>query len=341
MKPRTTGDVIERLQRLGLNVTVTMIADDTAAHYLPDRETAHLGRDGASGVWEPWMERRAERLYRLRALDRRTHRGPSGNVLRLLLFIADDWGWEHVRKTCIDGYRIFVRGSMRGATNRLRRKPLTLENLPWVAEEIAEEQYRPKEANQAQIDRVKMTIGLLKFGVAPDGRMGTVEPFLDELMPEIDANTMRAFKELAPFAWTMMSVGENEAIKVLNHQITDKVVQRALSQFRRYNWRVRVAFRKRFTGRENGRRFQTNPLTGFGFAAHYRFNESFRKMTVRATPAQMLGGQIAHSILQAHGEDQLDKLFEVFPKWLAIWLQSDDCAKWLERMEREVNQQKN
>ena len=209
------------------------------------------------------MERRAERLYRLRALDRRTHRGPSGNVLRLLLFIADDWGWEHVRKTCIDGYRIFVRGSMRGATNRLRRKPLTLENLPWVAEEIAEEQYRPKEANQAQIDRVKMTIGLLKFGVAPDGRMGTVEPFLDELMPEIDANTMRAFKELAPFAWTMMSVGENEAIKVLNHQITDKVVQRALSQFRRYNWRVRVAFRKRFTGRENGRRFSDESINGF------------------------------------------------------------------------------
>ncbi len=180
---RTTGEVLDRLQRLGLYVTSTMIADDTREHYLPERETVHLGRDGASGMWEPWMQRRAERLYRLRALDRRTRRGPSGNVLRLLLLLDDAWGWEHVKKTCIDGYGIFVRGSARGVANRLRGRPLTLEGLQNAAYEIAEDQYRPQEPNQAQIDRVKMTIGLLKFGTAPDGKMGTIEGFMDDMTP--------------------------------------------------------------------------------------------------------------------------------------------------------------
>ena len=45
------GRNLDRLQRLGLYVTSTMIADDTREHYLPERETVHLGRDGASRMW--------------------------------------------------------------------------------------------------------------------------------------------------------------------------------------------------------------------------------------------------------------------------------------------------
>ncbi len=231
-KPRTTRNVLDRLERLGLPVTSTMIADDTAAHYLPERETAHLGRDGASGIWEPWMERRAERLYRLRALDRRTRCGPSGNVLRMFLFLEDGWGWEHIKKTCIEGYRILVRGAMRGVTNRLRGRPLTIEGLLKSAYEIAEDQYRPEDPNQAQIDRVKMTIGLLQFGTAPDGKMGTIELFMDAFTPSsADPNEIRKWKALAPLGWTMLGASESEAVDILESELSDAVIKRSVRQF--------------------------------------------------------------------------------------------------------------
>jgi hypothetical protein len=339
---RTTREVLDRLQRLGLSVTTTMIADDTREHYLPERETAHLGRDGASGMWEPWMERRAERLYRLRALNRQKHRGPSGNVLRLLLFIADGWGWDTVKKTCMEGYRIFVRGSMRGASNRLRRRPLTLESLQDAAYEIAEDQYRPEDPNQAQIDRVKMTIGLLKFGMAPDTKMGTIERFMDAFTPPgTDPQQIQEYKALAPLGWTLMGASESEALDILERGISNVLAERATWRLRHLIWIVRSGFRRKFTGRENDRRFQTNPLTFFGFAAHFRFNEAFRRMPIRCTPAQVLGGHVAHLLVTLHSEERMEKLAELWMKCLAYWLQSDAFKQWLEQLEREVIQSNN
>lgn len=340
-RPRTTGEVLQRLSALGLFVTATMIADDTDAHYLPERQTAHLGRDGASGAWEPWMERRAERLYRLRALDRRSHHGPSGNVLRLMLFLKDGWGWEHVKKTCIEGYRIFVRGSMRGAANRLRRRPLTLENLQDAGVEIAEDQYRPQDPNQAQIDRVTMTIGMLSFGVAT-GKMGTIERFMDDLIPpDSDQNEIRELKAAAPFLWTTWGASEGEAIRILEGDVDDALIDRCTWQLRRAIWGARSAFRRKFTERENGKRFQTNPLTLFGFAAHFRFNEAFRRMPVRCTPAQMLGGHVAQMLITLHGEERTQKQAWFWVQCFAYWLQSDACKQWIEQLEHEVNQSKN
>lgn len=341
-KLRTTREVLDRLQRLGLYVTSTTIADDTRDHYLPERETAHLGRDGASGMWEPWTERRAERLYRLRALNRRTQRGPSGNVLRLLLFIADGWGWDAVKKTCTDGYRIFVRGAMRGVANRLRRRPLTLESLQHAAYDVAEDQYRPEDPNQAQIDRVKMTIGLLKFGTAPDGKMGTIERFMDTFMPPgVDPEEIREYKALAPLGWTLMGASESEALDILEQGISNVLAERATRKLRHLIWIARSGFRREFTGRENGRRFQTNPLTLFGFAAHFRFNEAFRRMPIRCTPAQMLGGHVAHLLVTLHREEQMGKLADFWTGQFAIWLTSDAGTQWLEKMEREIEKSKN
>ncbi|MGB8626116.1 MAG: hypothetical protein WCD03_08125 [Candidatus Cybelea sp.] len=224
-KPRTTGDVLDRLHRLGLLVTPTMIVDDSAAHYLPERETVYLGREGASGLWEAWMERRAERLYRLRRLHRRTGSGPSGDLLRFFLFFADRWGWEYVRETCIKGYRINLRAATKGVGNRLRSRELTPENLFMYAEEIADDQYRPQSPNTAQIDRVKMTLGLLKFGIAPDNNMGTIERFVDDLMPDdADPAKLQEHKAAAPLIWSMLNIGESDAIKVLEGELSDSVL---------------------------------------------------------------------------------------------------------------------
>jgi len=337
-KVRTTGEVLDRLHRLGLCVTLDMIADDTAAHYLPERKTVHRGRDGASGQWEPWMEQRAERLYRLRALHRRTHTGPTGELLRLLLFFADRWGWEHVRDTCIKGYRISLRGATKGVGNRVRSQKLTPENLFMYAEDIADDQYRPQKPNPDQIDRVKMTLGLLKFGLAPDQRMGTIERFVDDLMPDnVDPAKLHEHKAAAPLIWSMLNMGEADALKVLEGEFSDSIFKRAVWNFRVFMLHIRYGFRKKvFKGKD--RPPSTNPLTIFGAAKHFRFQEGFRKMPIRITPAQMVGAQFAQALVMAHGEEQMEKLAGFWARHLALWLLSDDCTQWLERMEREVNQ---
>jgi hypothetical protein len=337
----TTGEVLDRLHRLGLCVTPDMIADDTAAHYLPERKTAYRGRDGASGLWEPWMERRAKRLYRLRALHRRTGHGPTGDLLRLFLLFGDAWGWEHVRDTCIKGYRLNIRGATKGVANRVRGQELTLDNLWMFAEDIAEDQYRPQTPNAAQVDRVGMTLALLKCGIVPDGRMGTLERFVDDFMPaDADPEELQRYKNTAPLMWSMLNLGEVEAIEVLNGELNDRVLKRGIYNFRTFMLHVRYGFRKKvFTGKE--RPPSTNPLTAFGAAKHFRFQEAFRKMPMRMTPAQMVGAQFAQALVIAHGEEQLAKMSEFFDRWLAYFLKSEACARWLEQMEREVNQHKN
>jgi hypothetical protein len=339
-KLRTTGEVLARLQRLGLYVTPTMIADDTTAHYLPARETAFFGRDGASGLWEPWMEQRAERLYRLRALHRRSGgRGPSGDLLRLFLLLADGWGWKYVRETCIKGYRLSLRAATKGVSNRVRNQALTLENLWMFAEDIAEDQYRPQEPNQDQVDRAKMTLGLLKFGMPPDRRMGTIERFVDDLMPDgVDPEEVREYKDSAPFAWAMLNLGETEAIKVLESDVSDLVVKRAVRNFRVFILHVRHGFRKKlFMGKE--RPPSTNPLTAFGAAKHFRFQQAFHRMPNRATPAQLVGAQFAQALVIAHGVEQVVKMYGFYMQWLAYFLKSDACAQWMRQMESEISKQ--
>jgi hypothetical protein len=317
-----------------------MIADDTTAHYLPERKTVHRGRDGASGHWEPWMEHRAERLYRMRALDRRTHRGPTGEVLRLFLFFADGWGWQYVRTTCIKGYQVNVRGSTRGVANRVRGEELTLENLWKYADDIAEDQYRPELPNQAQIDRVKMTVGLMLFGAVPDGKMGTMERFINDLVPDADPNEMRSFKQVAPLMWSLLNLAEPDALKLLEQDISDEIIRLALRNFRGFMWRMRYFFRKKFfMGKE--RPPSTNLLTFFGAAKQFRVQDAYRRAPIRVTPAQVLGGQFAHALIIAYNEHEIDAVYEFSMKWFAFWLQSEQCAQWLKQAEHELIEHKN
>lgn len=101
----TTSEVLERLNRLGLGVTANQLRNDTAAGFLPPRapQGVRQGR-GRTGNWEPWMVRRAERLYRLRR--RKDPSGDSvvyGDTLRLLLFYRDGWGWsERISTLCFE-----------------------------------------------------------------------------------------------------------------------------------------------------------------------------------------------------------------------------------------------
>ena len=104
VKRYTTAAVLDFLQRrLGLPALEKQIANDTADRFLPPRLTGRV-RDGRgrTGLWEPWMVRRAERLYRLR--QRKDAAGQPfvyGDTLRLLLFVHDGWGWSAEFRNCV------------------------------------------------------------------------------------------------------------------------------------------------------------------------------------------------------------------------------------------------
>jgi hypothetical protein len=336
-EPRTTGQVVERLQRLRLPATLSSIEADTKAHYLPERETAHRGRAGVTGLWEPWMERRAERLYRLRALARRTGgRGPSGDVLRLLLFFADAWGWEFVKSRCIEGYRMMVRAATRGVANRSRKKRLDPENLWFLAEDIAVDQYRPETPTPAQIDRVKMTVGLLRFGFAPDSSLGTLDGVLDVIAQrDVEPDVLRQWKALAPLMWSLANPSEGNVIELVD-SVDHATVTAAVSEFRRNIFFIRRAIRRKFGKSPEGKVISNNPFTFFGAASQREFAQAFRKMPTRITPAQMLGGHFASSLVGTHGLRALTKPSWFLTRFLQWYLQSEEFEGALRQAEREL-----
>jgi hypothetical protein len=185
-----------------------------------------------------------------------------------------------------------------------------------------------------------MTIGILKFGLAPDGRMGTPEQITQDLMPaDADPEKLREYKESAPLLWSMLNLGEADAIKVLEGDVSDSTLRRAVWNFRVFMLHVRYGFRRKFfVG--NNRPPSTNPLTMFGAAKHVRFQERFRKLPIRITPAQIVGCQFAHALLIAHVEEQMEQVYEFFMQWFPYFLKSDACAQWIAQTESEENKHK-
>src|SRR5262245_56632314 len=98
----TTGKVLELLNYRGLPVSVNMLRQDIADGYIPSpswsRQTAN-----EEGKWEERAYRRAVYLYRLRK------RGVKGELLKVLLFYRDSWGWEEVRHICLAGVEKMVK----------------------------------------------------------------------------------------------------------------------------------------------------------------------------------------------------------------------------------------
>jgi len=134
--PETTQEVVEWLGGLGLAVTEKQIANDTVDRFLPPRpvETAPAGR-GRKGIWEPWMVRRAERLYRLRR--RKDADGQPlvyGDTLRLLLFIRDGWGWSSgIRELCLQGFEKSVAATL-APVHKYTRNPKEREQVDFALE---------------------------------------------------------------------------------------------------------------------------------------------------------------------------------------------------------------
>lgn len=128
-----TSEVLARLRRAGLPVKVNMLKKDTEDGYLPHLPREHVGRREA--LWEPWAVRRALYLYRLR--HRLGHRGIRGDLLRVLLFLRDGWGWDRVQPLCLKGARKVFGGQLRLVPRHL--KAVTRKGLASAMDDIAPE----------------------------------------------------------------------------------------------------------------------------------------------------------------------------------------------------------
>jgi hypothetical protein len=282
------------------------------------------------------MELRAERLYRLRALARRSGRGPSGDVLRLLLFFRDAWGWEFVKARCIEGYRIMVRQATRGVANRTRKKRLDPDMLRLIAEDIAIDQYRPQIPTQAQIDRVKMTIGLVQFGCAPDNALGTISDVLDVFAQgDVEPAELAEWKTLMPLMGGLADLSEGNLIELVDC-VDDETLAEAVSDFRQNIFFIRRAFRRKFGKSAEGTTLHTNPFTFFGFASQPEFAQVFRKIPIRMTPAQLLGGNFATALAATHGLRTLPEPSWFLTCFLPWYLQSEGLEEALRQAEREL-----
>jgi hypothetical protein len=108
--------------------------NDTRDGFLPPRQpVTRAGIPGRTGLWEPWMFRRAEMLYRLRKI--KTPDGLpaiSGDVLRLVLFLHDGWGWsERLKATCLRGYDKSIAGELTPVAKYTKRRRDN-RNISWA-----------------------------------------------------------------------------------------------------------------------------------------------------------------------------------------------------------------
>jgi len=329
----TTGQLLQRLQRLGLPASQSSIDADTADHYLPPRETSYMGRHGISGIWQPWMVERAERLYRLRLVNRRSNTGPTGDVLRLFLFLADGWGWRFVKASCVEGYRLHVIAATRGVKNRLR-SPLTPTLLPIIAEDVATDQYRPETPTPDQIDRVQQSVALLAFGVASGGSIGTLASILEFIAQgDLRPQQLADAKELAPLAWSLIDPSQANATEVADNA-GEETIRATIGAFRSSIFFLRRAHHQSLKSLAAKKGACTNPLSCFGVARDPHFPRVLRSLPVRITPAQLLGAQFLSALIAEAGMPSLAPWFTRM--FLMHMLQSRALEQALQETERKL-----
>jgi len=333
-QPATTGEIVARLARIGLTVSATQIDNDTRDGFLPERTAKAVGSGrGRSGQWEPWMFRRAERLYRLRKIrDPDGEPALSGDVLRILLYIGDGWGWsDRLRDTALRGHEKSV-----GAT------------LAPVAKYT--KVYRDNNNISAALDEHELDIGPVEkhaIGMLENGEPlsgGTLRPLYDaakhagmlrglspiaaSLASVIGIDPSEGESFVADFLYTLLvhrlddgtessSAGLASLIRSQILSTSEDDARRLLPTFRRFVRDVR-GFVHRSAIVEGRPGFPTNPITMFG-RRQRQLEREFRENRAprRITPAQSLALFIAISIV---ADRMLDKLSAYADKNLAFFM---------------------
>lgn len=268
-EPITTDALLERLAVVGLHVNRNMLAQDVRAGYLPTPEMEPRGPGGGIGrSWAPWAARRAIYLYRLRG------RGARGDLLRVLLFFRDRWGWEEVKPICLTGLGKVI--AMQASPIRRRLRRVTPTGLEFLVDEFAEGMF-----NSPAVARFVWGMGLFGRPLPGGSLLPVSEAFRTTLGAGIAGEQDRAAERLvvgSGLTWDRARA----LVETADAPQADAARQQLLGSVRWFRGVYHVYLAQR------GIRSQSsNPLTLFGCPPQ-QLHALCRSLPGRPTPAQLL-----------------------------------------------------
>lgn len=263
----------------------------------------------AAGIWSPPAVARAKRLYRLR------RRGAKGKSLKILLFVADGWGWDGIVDACATGLGRVSRLSLNGVERYARAKG----SLDFSVEDIAEHQHKAlvkKVGEQPDLrptsnETTAFSVGLLRNGEPLKGGTSRrlVEPLLKGVLPEIP-DTIVAY---AVMAFDFIATALDLRVERLNERL--RLASPEQVEHGRVKLRENLMFVRwlvKHLGGSEAKGHSLNLLTFFGNAQ--RMNEiDFSQGDVKLSPTFVLASLVGMSIA-------LDIAYSQFLERLPPWL---------------------
>lgn len=295
LSPITTDKLLKKLTDIGLTVSQNMLAQDVKKGYLPSPEKSGRGpRQGVGGLWNELAVRRAVYLYRLRS------RKVTGDLLRVILFLKDGWGWSEVKQICLAGLQkmILVQSS---PVRKHLRKP-TPSNVEFCFDEIAEEtDTNPK--TEAFI----LGMGLFGKPIAGGSLQHLFSTFQPFFIPDGNSKGKDFFKTLTTLTEQfIVELGFTwEDLVKLVKTADDAVANKARLHLHQQRREFRQMLRKHNTlnGIHNG---STNFLTFCG-QSEKSLKAVFRTIPQRITVAQLLGSCLVPAIALERIDSQMLK----------------------------------
>jgi len=269
------------LARLSAGLTTRDLKNERDRRFLPPLE---------DGLWSAKAVRRAKRLYRLRRL------GADGDTLRLLLFLADGWGWEDIKDTCLKGLERILALSLIGVAKYETAKG----PLDFYVEDIAEMQHKTllrkvpdTTMGPTSTETTGFAVGLLRDGVPLEGGSANriAVPLAKAAWPGIDDSTASMLASFFGLFSTLLDLRAARLVERLTSASPEQVEQGRISTLQNVRC-IRVLIRNLAGKEANGR---MNILTGFGYAREM-ISVDFSSGDIRLSPKFMLGGLIGQFI---------------------------------------------
>ena len=261
------------------------------------------------GLWSRMASTRAKRLYRLRA------RGLRGKALKIVLFIADGWGWEHIMETCAIGYERITALSLNGVEKYARAKG----ELDFFVEEIAAHHHRSlikrvgdrSDLQPTSNETTAFSVGILRNGVPLKGGTSRrlLEPMLKGAFPGLPEKIVNLFVYAFDLLVIPLDLRVERQVERLRTSSPPRI-EHARLKMRDNLYFIRKQMKR--LGGEEVKSHSLNILTLFGQAKNLR-DLDLSRGDVKLSPVFLLGGFIG-------GLMALTIAFEEFLDALPLWL---------------------
>jgi hypothetical protein len=276
-----------------LGISETQLRNDLRDGFLASPDVVHPD-DGRArvGIWSPFAVRRAKRLRRLR------RRGAKGQRLRMLLFLADGWGWDRIRDDCVTGLEKITASSLNGVRRYAKQGDVAAFDLDAIREHQHEALIRAAgeegEMRPTSVETTRFYVGMLRDGVPLEGGTAkrVMHPLVRLLRPDLGEAATRTWVWLGELVAGMLDL-RAERLARLAAEADPEHVERARKLFRKNVGLLRQALRR--NAGSSGRGTSFSLLTLCGHAPRIDAAE-FAKNPAGATTAQALGGAFALSL---------------------------------------------